>query len=102
MCVLTFPIYAAPILSHLVALTNVFYIAVYKTRAMEKVPALDGVREWHEHAARRKPWTKAMSTAALKWYDALLVEKLHELVEGLETRARKGEVGGLRKFEVRS
>lgn len=33
-----------------------------------------------------------MSMAALKGYDLLLVEKIHELVDSLESRAKKDEV----------
>lgn len=54
--------------------------------------SLDGLREWAEHAPRRKPWTKAMSISALKGYEPLLVEHVTKLVDALEERARKSEV----------
>lgn len=47
---------------------------------------LDGMRDFTAHAARRKPWTKAMSPANLKAYDQTVIQKTHELIEELSQR----------------
>lgn len=47
---------------------------------------MDGIRDFSEHAARRKPWNKAMGVAALKDYSGLLVSKVQELTSNLGQR----------------
>lgn len=59
---------------------------------MDENAQLDGMRDWSAHAVRRKPWTRSMSIAAVKGYEALLVQKIHELLEHLEEKAKKREV----------
>ena len=64
----------------------------YDTRQQDEGTPLDGIRDWAVHAARRKPWAQAMSSTALKGYDAILVTKVHELAEELNKRATAGEI----------
>ncbi|KIP10629.1 hypothetical protein PHLGIDRAFT_495533, partial [Phlebiopsis gigantea 11061_1 CR5-6] len=47
---------------------------------------LDGVRDPAVHSGRRKAWTKAMSPAALKGYEGIIVDKVTLLVEALSKR----------------
>ena len=53
---------------------------------------LDGLRDWTEHAARRKPWARGLSIAAVKDYDNIVTEKTAELLDALMERETKGEV----------
>ncbi|KAL0954589.1 hypothetical protein HGRIS_003549 [Hohenbuehelia grisea] len=46
--------------------------------------SLVAVRDLHEHARRRKPWARALGTAALKNYEPIMKQRAHELVERLE------------------
>ncbi|KAF9237655.1 cytochrome P450 [Melanogaster broomeanus] len=48
------------------------------------IRALISLRDPAEHARRRKPWTRAFSTAALKGYEEILAKRVHELVAALE------------------
>jgi cytochrome P450 len=41
------------------------------------------LRDKHEHAIRRRPWTKAFSTAALKGYEDLITNRCVQLVDVL-------------------
>ncbi|EKM52361.1 uncharacterized protein PHACADRAFT_148937 [Phanerochaete carnosa HHB-10118-sp] len=50
---------------------------------------LDGIRDFSVHAARRKPWARAMSSAALKGYEPILQMKTLELMEELSKRHRE-------------
>lgn len=62
----------------------------YDTRKQKEGHAtMDGLRDFSEHAARRKPWSKAMSTTALKEYSDVLVSKVQELRGGLAKRRGK-------------
>ncbi|CAL1708270.1 unnamed protein product [Somion occarium] len=58
----------------------------YDSRQADGKPALDGIRDFVEHAARRKPWTKAMSISAMKGYSEYLTKTVDELVQALEVR----------------
>ena len=44
------------------------------------------MREFGPHAARRKPWTKALSPANIKEFDEIIVQKSRELLEVLAKR----------------
>lgn len=56
----------------------------YDTRQQkEGHTTLDGIRDFSEHAGRRKPWNKALSIAALKGYEVVIIEKVEELIESL-------------------
>ena len=44
---------------------------------------LDGLRDYNVHGSRRKAWTLAMSTSALKDYEHIIREKTNELMDGL-------------------
>ncbi|KAF9223441.1 cytochrome P450 [Gyrodon lividus] len=48
------------------------------------IRALISVRDPAEHARRRKPWTRAFSSAALKGYEEILGKRVHEFVTALE------------------
>ncbi|KAJ3541828.1 hypothetical protein NM688_g6036 [Phlebia brevispora] len=62
----------------------------YDTRQQREGHAtLDGLRDFSEHAARRKPWNKAMSVAALKDYSTMLIDKVQELMSCLSNRQGK-------------
>lgn len=62
----------------------------YDTRKQDDVNTqLDGVREFTAHAARRRPWTKALSPVNIKQYDEVVVQKSRELIE--ELAKRQGE-----------
>lgn len=64
--------------------------ADYDTRKQDDVNTqLDGVREFTAHAARRRPWTKALSPVNIKQYDEVVVQKSRELIE--ELAKRQGE-----------
>ncbi|KAF7789587.1 hypothetical protein EIP86_000533 [Pleurotus ostreatoroseus] len=57
----------------------------YNTRKQKEGHAtMDGIRDFSEHAARRRPWSKAMGVAALKEYSGLLVSKVQELTNSIE------------------
>lgn len=61
--------------------------ADYDTRRPDDhTTQLDGIRDFATHAARRKPWTKAMSPVNLKGYDHIVIQKTHELIEALLQR----------------
>lgn len=46
--------------------------------------SLASTRDLEEHAKLRRPWNKAFSAAPVKGYEALIVKRLRELVQGLE------------------
>ncbi|KIK98681.1 hypothetical protein PAXRUDRAFT_31013 [Paxillus rubicundulus Ve08.2h10] len=48
------------------------------------IRALISVRDPAEHARRRKPWTRAFSSAALKGYEEILGKRAYEFVTALE------------------
>ena len=48
------------------------------------IRALISLRDPAEHARRRKPWTRAFSSAALKGYEEILGKRIYELVTALE------------------
>ncbi|EKM49557.1 uncharacterized protein PHACADRAFT_131233 [Phanerochaete carnosa HHB-10118-sp] len=54
------------------------------------IPSLVGLRDSKEHQRRRRTWTRAFSTAAVKDFDPVIQHRVHGLGEGLG--ARQGEV----------
>ncbi|KAL4254974.1 Cytochrome P450 superfamily protein [Abortiporus biennis] len=61
----------------------------YDTRIQEGAMQLDGIKDLNFHASRRKNWTKAMNSQALKEYSEIVQAKTEELMEAL--KARQGE-----------
>jgi cytochrome P450 len=53
------------------------------------IRALISLRDPAEHARRRKPWTRAFRSAALKGYEDILSKRVHELVTALEKQDLK-------------
>ncbi|KIJ62772.1 hypothetical protein HYDPIDRAFT_41487 [Hydnomerulius pinastri MD-312] len=51
------------------------------------IRALISLRDPAEHARRRKPWTRAFSSAALKGYEEILGKRVLEFVTALERQA---------------
>nr|BAL05149.1 cytochrome P450 [Phanerodontia chrysosporium] len=45
----------------------------------QPIPSLVSIRDPAEHARRRRPWTRAFSTAALKEYEPILAKRISEL-----------------------
>ena len=56
----------------------------------EVVKALIAIRDKTEHTRRRRPWTRAFSTNALKDYEVLVIKRVTQLVDTLA--AQKGTV----------
>jgi len=44
---------------------------------------LIAIRDISEHTRRRRPWTRAFSTSALKGYEALVIKRVTQLVDTL-------------------
>lgn len=42
--------------------------------------SIDGLRDFREHAIRRRPWTRAMNISAISCYTDSLKDKIHELL----------------------
>ncbi|KAJ3551693.1 hypothetical protein NM688_g4557 [Phlebia brevispora] len=59
----------------------------YAPRKTETGYQLDGMRDFQAHALRRKPWNKAMSIAAVKDYNVIILNKTQELLESLSQRS---------------
>ncbi|GJE94426.1 cytochrome P450 [Phanerochaete sordida] len=47
------------------------------------VTGLIGIRDPAEHARRRRPWTRAFSTAALKEYEPIIIKRITQLSDQL-------------------
>ena len=62
----------------------------YDTRANDAGVQLDGMRDFSVHAVRRRPWARAMNSAALKGYESIVVGRTQELMERLSSH--DGEV----------
>lgn len=63
----------------------------YNTRRQGDLIPLDGYRDFVPHAVRRKPWTRALNSSAVKEYEADVHDKVKQLVDSLEAKAEKGE-----------
>lgn len=63
----------------------------YNTRRQGDLIPLDGYRDFVPHAVRRKPWTRALNTSAIKDYEADVHDKVKQLVDTLGAKAKKGE-----------
>jgi cytochrome P450 len=46
------------------------------------------LRDKMEHTRRRRPWTRAFSTAALKDYEDIVIKRCTQLVDVLEKQAK--------------
>lgn len=53
----------------------------------EKVKSLLALRDLSEHTRRRRRWTRAFNTAALKGYEVIITNRVTLLVENLEKHA---------------
>jgi len=51
-----------------------------------KVKSLLALRDPHEHARRRRPWTRAFNTPALKEYQVVIDKRVSQLVDALSQR----------------
>ncbi|KAG6849321.1 hypothetical protein H0H93_009462 [Arthromyces matolae] len=56
--------------------------------AASDTKALIALRDSTEHTRRRKPWTRAFNTAALKGYEEIIIKRCTQFVEGVD--AEKG------------
>ncbi|KAF8150653.1 cytochrome P450 [Crassisporium funariophilum] len=56
----------------------------------ERVKPLIAIRDKQEHTRRRRPWTRAFSTAALKGYETIVTSRCVQMVDSLS--AEKGTV----------
>ena len=59
----------------------------YITRANSYGVQIDGMTDFRAHSVRRRPWVKALSSASLKNYEAMLRDTLQLLVGTLSSRA---------------
>jgi cytochrome P450 len=60
---------------------------------MGVIPSLIGVRDRNDHIRRRRPWTRAFNTAAVKGYTPLLAKRLSQLLDVLSSQQqRAGQV----------
>ncbi|KAF8899918.1 cytochrome P450 [Gymnopilus junonius] len=50
------------------------------------VKPLIAIRDKTEHTRRRRPWTRALSTTALKDYEDLVIKRVNQLIEALATQ----------------
>lgn len=53
----------------------------FDTRRHEAGISVDGIRDWDEHAARRKPWSRAMNGPAVNAYMDPMRGKIDELLD---------------------
>ncbi|EKM50335.1 uncharacterized protein PHACADRAFT_201174 [Phanerochaete carnosa HHB-10118-sp] len=58
----------------------------YDTRLYDGEPSLEGIRDPALHAVRRRPWTRAMNSASMKYYEELIYNTVGDLVSGLKER----------------
>lgn len=58
----------------------------YDSRVHPAGISLDGIRDMKYHAARRRPWSRGMSTTAIKYYEELLRLNLASVVTSLQSR----------------
>ncbi|KAI0265058.1 high nitrogen upregulated cytochrome P450 monooxygenase 2 [Gloeopeniophorella convolvens] len=49
-----------------------------------RLPSLIGCRDPVEHAIRRRPWSRAFSSTALKEYEVIIAKRLRQLVDSIE------------------
>ena len=59
----------------------------YETRLHPAGRPLDGIRNMAEHTPRRKLWARGMNSAAMKYYEELILATAADLVNALEQRA---------------
>ena len=74
----------------------------YKGLESRAVPGsiqpLVAIRDPHQHAARRKLWQRGMTTESLRGYEPTIAKRSLQLVDTLETAARKDEEVDLAKW----
>lgn len=60
---------------------------------------LIGWRDPAVHAKRRQPWTRGMSTSALKEYEPILAGRISQLVNAmLQTQGKSVDLGQMIKY----
>ena len=47
------------------------------------------IRDYKEHAPRRRPWNRAFTTSMIKEYEPVIVKRVLQLVEHLEKKVGK-------------
>ncbi|KJA26257.1 hypothetical protein HYPSUDRAFT_52570 [Hypholoma sublateritium FD-334 SS-4] len=53
----------------------------------EAIKPLVAIRDKTEHARRRRPWTRAFSTSALKGYEDLVIKRSTQLVDAIASKS---------------
>lgn len=56
------------------------------------------LRDNTEHARRRRPWTRAFSTAALKGYESLITTRTNQLIEMLNNNVGTVDLSQLMSY----
>lgn len=49
------------------------------------------MRNFHEHAGRRKRWNRAFSTNSVKEYEPMVIRRALQLVDELQRKPSKGD-----------
>ncbi|KAI0812259.1 cytochrome P450 [Irpex lacteus] len=70
----------------------------YNVRRQGHLLPLDGQRDFVQHAARRKPWVRALNTDAIKEFEGDIREKVKQLVKELEARSKRGDTIDISMF----
>lgn len=60
--------------------------ADYESRVHPTGVSLDGIRDPAYHAARRRPWARAMNTSATKHYEDILRQNIATIVGAFQSR----------------
>ena len=61
----------------------------YETRRHEAGVSLDGLRDPALHAIRRRPWSKGMNSASMKYYEELLRTTIGDLTDAFKQRTNE-------------
>ena len=64
-----------------------FTVWIARSPSEGKSRSLIALRSWHEHARRRKPWSRAFNTNSIKGYEPIVQKRALQLVSCLEKRA---------------
>ena len=66
---------------------NLFQVWKARTPNEKGVQSLIALRRVHEHARRRKPWSRAFNTNAIKGYEPIVHKRALQLVSILERKS---------------
>lgn len=80
------------------SLLTCIYFLDYNVRRQGHLLPLDGQRDFVQHAARRKPWVRALNTDAVKEFEGDIREKVKQLVKELEARSKRGDTIDISMF----